>query len=298
MKKLLVVLLSLISLVSLIGCSPKKVETLSVVCPQGAPLIAIAGVEDQALEVVNGASPLQAALTAATYDIVIAPVALGTKLYIKGASKYKIAAVITMNNTYLVCKHEFSASDLEGKTILAYGEGTAPDGVLQSYLKNHNVTASIDYVSSVSDVTAPFVKGDYEYALMAEPVISNLKIKKSLDLKTIELNGSDVLPQAAIYVNSDIIETKSASVKAYLKAVKANIEKIADDGEGYIDTIIDSQDYFTTLGSDVLKATIKNIGMCYIKARASELESYYTFINAFAPTIIGGTPDNTYYYEQ
>ena len=124
MKKIFVVISLLCVSLFISGCSKNKLEEeVSIIVPYGSPYLAIGGLlenENLKIEAVNGAANLQTAFVSGSHDIVIAPINLGAKLFNGGKSAYKIASVVTLNNTYIVTKEENkldSIRDLENEKV-------------------------------------------------------------------------------------------------------------------------------------------------------------------------------------
>ena len=248
MKKILIiVMLFLCFIVSACG---KETDKVTIISPGGVPFMAIGGLlEDSELSIdaVSGAENLQTALSSGSHDIVIAPINLGAKLYGSGKSQYKVAAVITMNNAYIVTKasNELeTVNDLIDKEIMAFGKAGVPGGLLQ-FLYNTNSNLSLDligenwYESSV-DVYGLFKKDTVaEYALMSEPEISKLKINDQINVKTLDvcqLLNIDIAPQACIFVNPN--SENLNKISDVLAKIKTNIEFLNENPEEYANTIL------------------------------------------------------------
>ena len=110
MKKILSSIIVMIVCALFIGCKKTPKEKIRVLLPQGTPLVAVGNLLDDEMfsfDIVNGQDPLIEAFTKGEYDLLIAPLNLGTKLNIAKKSEYKLKAIITTNNTYLVSKNEF-----------------------------------------------------------------------------------------------------------------------------------------------------------------------------------------------
>ena len=72
-----------------------------------------------------------------------------------------------------------SLADLDGKTLAAFGETNIPGITLRCALASENVNPNITYYNAINDGVAFFLKGDYQYLLTSEPVLSNLRKKVS-----------------------------------------------------------------------------------------------------------------------
>ncbi len=72
---------------------------------------------------------------------------------------------------------------------MAYGMNNTPDIVMKAAFELNNITADIEYQSSVNDVVPFFVNSDseYDYILTVEPTLTMLKLKYNLDLNVIDL---------------------------------------------------------------------------------------------------------------
>ena len=243
MKKIISILLIILSL-AFFGCEKEEnYNRIKVILPSGTPLVAVGGLlldENYEFEVVGGADLLTAALAKDEYDVVIAPITAATKLHLLGKSAYKFASVITTGNNYLVSKNGSTAlSDVAGRKILAYGQNNTPDIVLKAVLEANDLEATIEYQVAVSDIV-PFIvqnTGDYDYYLTAEPTLTQLKLKYGQELTVIDLQESlkeeiDVIPQAGIFVLEK--EDNKKEIARFLELVEKNIEYLNEIAKNII----------------------------------------------------------------
>lgn len=83
--KFIYIFVVLFSMLFITGCIDDSSKKVSVIVPTGTPSLGIANVlNDKTLvdaNIVSGSDPLIAAFTNASYDVVVAPVNLGAKLY-------------------------------------------------------------------------------------------------------------------------------------------------------------------------------------------------------------------------
>jgi len=303
MKKFLFMLFVAVAALVLVGCTtPEQPENpddggngikeeVSIVVPQGNPYIAVGnlvGEENIKIDSVNGAAGVKTALVGGEYDIVVAPLNLGAQLYVKGQSKYIIDSVIALGNTYIISNKDTkldSLLDLEGKTILAYSQGGTPDIVLQYVLNANNVNVTIEYQPSLTEVVPFFVQGQYDYILAAEPVITNLKLKKNKELNVLNLQDytDNTIMQAAIFVNPN--SAKQESITAVIEKIKENINAMNNDPQAYSNSIIGKDVYFSDLGADIIAASLPNANLSYLSAKTnkSKIENYLTMIGYQLP---------------
>ena len=307
-KKFIAIILLFVMSLGLVACGdnkeqdePKDLEKIKVVLPSGAPLMAIGDLLDNAafdFTVVNGADPLSAALISGEYDMVIAPLNLGAKLYTLGKTAYKLDSIITSNNTYLVSRSSFTLAELNGKTILPYGQNSTPDIVLKVALESKGINAQLaDYKASVAEVMQLFLANDAsaEYALSAEPQVTLIKSKVQgvtvLDLVSVFEEGK-IFPQACLYVKGD------KDYSGHLNLIEENIKKLNIKPEEYANSVLNKHTYFEGLGVEVLKTSLPKCNIVYLKASQNKeaVNNYIEYLNNYAPAILGGkNVDDSFY---
>ncbi|HEY8423692.1 MAG TPA: hypothetical protein VIL23_02910, partial [Clostridia bacterium] len=131
MKRILsFALLVVVALTSalLLSCD-KSTDKVKVLVPNGITLIAWGGLYDNPdveIENIDGPDNLTVALAQGSYDIVVAPLNVGAKLYNDGQTKFKLDSLLTFGNNYIVSKEGVSLDktlkDLEGKKLIAFGQ--------------------------------------------------------------------------------------------------------------------------------------------------------------------------------
>lgn len=291
MKKILRSLLLVLVILFLFGCKTETVEgKVKIIVPQGNPYIAVGsliGEEDVEIESVNGVKGVEAALVTDDYDLIIAPLNKGVELYTAGNSKYILDSVIALGNTYIVSKEGVKLEvleDLQGKTILAYSQGGTPDKILQYVLKEHNINVTIEYQASLTQVVPLFVQGKYDYILAAEPVITNLQVKKNISLNILNLQNytENTIMQAAIFVNPD---SNQKLIDKVIEKIEKSIKNMNNDPTKYAQNIISKDVYFSDLGVDILSKSIPNSNLDFVKANKNKdkVEQYLRMINYELP---------------
>lgn len=249
MKKL-IILLTLI--LGLTGCSitknnelnnkeEVKLSDLSILSPTGAPALSLVDLlinePEMKIDIVEGADVLQAALVNPTseYDVILAPTNLGAKLASMQKTDYRLAAVLTWGNLYILGVDEADLSNPD-KKLAAFGE-TAVVGLVFNAIKDElNLQAEITWYASVSDAQAALLSGNADAALIAEPVSTAtiIKAKKDLekDFKVLadiqaaweEKTGSKGYPQASVFVLASSYEEKKEAIDCLLNELKASID--------------------------------------------------------------------------
>lgn len=301
-KNLLIIVLTLIAAL-FIGCK-KDLEKIKVLLPSGAPLIAVGDLLDNEafdFTIANGADLLSASLITNDFDIIIAPLNLGAKLHIAGKSNYKLAAVLTTNNTYVISNEELkSITDLKGKQILGYGQNSTPDILLKAALEKNSVVAGgIQYQTSVADVMSLFMTGSEEakYSLLAEPQLTKVRQKfpnvNVLNIAT-EYGENTIFPQACLFVNKN----NEKDYTDYLELIEKNVRYLNVEPEEYAEKIENKNELFTSLTKEVLAESLPNCNINYLVAKDNKkiIEDYITLLNKYAPKLLGGQTVNEEFY--
>jgi NitT/TauT family transport system substrate-binding protein len=312
MKKVLsFVLFLVISLSSVftLACA-KESDKVKVMVPNGITLIAWGGLYDNRdveIDNVNGPDLLSTAFASSSHDIIVAPLNLGAKLYNNSNTKYKLDSMITFGNLFIVFKDNVSLDDtlqdLKGKKLIAFGQNATPDIILQAALTSKGITGDceIEYQSGVSDVVAFFKNGDYDYALVAEPVLSQLK-NMGLNLNIVDLqevlkSDMDSIPQAGVFINS---QSKNINkINQILKELKINIEHLNANPQDYAQDIIKHHEYFKNITSEVIASAIQSGDIIdYKKAKDNKpvLEAYFQLLIDQNKNLLGDQPSDDFYY--
>ncbi len=135
--------------------SGERAESLAVYAPDGAPALAIAKFIFDGYDFGTGAeinynvvqaSAIATAMSTGAGDIIVMPVNAATKLYAAGNNQndpYKMAAVITHGNFYIMSTEKITVQDLKGKRIGVPNRGQVPDWTFQSVLKKNGITFAL-----------------------------------------------------------------------------------------------------------------------------------------------------------
>lgn len=304
MKKILSSIIVMIVCALFIGCKKNPKEKIRVLLPQGTPLVAVGNLLDDEMfsfDIVNGQDPLIEAFTKGEYDLLIAPLNLGTKLNIAKKSEYKLKAIITTNNTYLVSKNEFkNIEEVNGKNVLGFGEGSTPSLALNSIMNYKNLTPKkVDFRSSAADVTLEYTSKntEYDFFLLAEPNISIISNKTKKEVYKISLSDLlkdevDMLIQACLFVNPN----KNIDDKAINK-IEENIKEMNNNPSDYAKSVESKHNFFEGLTKEVLEKAIPNCNITFINAKDNKniIGSYYKLLDKFQPSVLQGKrPDENF----
>lgn len=284
----------------------EKKEEIKILTPSGTPLMAIGnliGSEGVTIEAVNGPENLVSELSKNELDIIVAPLTAGAKLSIAGKSKYKLEAVVTTNNTYLIGKEGSTLTnitDVKNKKIIAYGKNNTPDIALKNALQNSSISeedVEITYENDVTTATSTFfANNDYDYCLIAEPQITKIKLTKNIELEVLDLSKymSTTIYQAGIFVNPNANQTRCNEV---IEDIKNNIKYLNEKPADYAKDVLNKNAFFTNMGENVLAQSIPNANIGFTKAKDNKdkILAYYTEVNNYNPAILGGTVTDEFF---
>lgn len=242
MKKFLKYIICLTMMLALVGCQKTKDESdkVKILCPVGAPSLAFVGeyeniIDDGEIDFVDGSDQLIAELSKADseYDIIVAPINVGAKLIAANQTDYKLKAILTWGNLYLVGTSQDALKE-EGEIAL-FGEGAVPQKIYETV--NVDTTLEGKYYQSATLVQQQLLSGKVHVGLLAEPAATATVAKSNNQLSIIanlqELYGGNGYPQAAVFVK---------------------------DGKNF-DQLFDSIDHFTNNGYDGLQEGLETIGV-------------------------------------
>ena len=296
MKKILSIICLLFISIFLFSCDDNSLESeVTILVPNGTPYLAIGGLlenENIKIEVVNGPSNLQSALVSGSFDIVIAPVNLGSNLYNKGNSKYQMSHILTRHNVYIVTKEENKLDnilDLKNQKVLGFGETGIPGSLLKKvYNMNNFDISNIDFQYNSSASVYTVFSGENtesKYALMSEPEISKLVVKDNMKIKTLDLcmEFDSNNPQACIYINPE--SNNQNDINKVLKLIEENVKYLNTNPDEYVNKIISLDRTFEATEKEVLILSLPktNIVFEHAKMNKTEVENILTFLGVDLP---------------
>lgn len=268
--------------------------SFKVLSPKGAPALAVIPLlEKNADDVttVDGTDVLQAAFVNPDpeYDVIIAPSNLGSMLASKEKTNYKMLAIVTWGNLYVVGENEEA---LNSGTIALFGEGAVPGLVFEETMKD--VSAEKVYYSAVAEAQAALLSGKADSALLAEPAATatiakakesgkELEIIADLQKKWVEANGNEGYPQAAIFVIQDKYDENKEEYDQMILDIQSFINDTKDSDKTELVELVDKYgvDVLGIPNGNIAKATFDrmNVNVVYANDYKSELESFLKLFN-------------------
>lgn len=232
------------------------------------------------------------------YDIASVPTNLAASLYAKSQGKVKVIAVNTLGVLYLVTKNNAidSIDDLQGKTILASGQGTIAEYALNYVLEGNGYEigkdVTIEFTTEHSESVTKALAGGYDVVFLPEPFVTQIITKDSTFSIAVDITaeweaiGDCTLAMGCIAVNTAFYEANKEAVADFLADYKASVDYVNGNAQEAA-KLIESH--------DIMAAAVaaKAIPNCHIVCITGEemksvLSSCYSVLNEQNAQIIGG----------
>lgn len=304
--------------------------SFEMVVPDGAPALAAVNLIDEIqkngkfgslekVEIVQSSSIGTRALDA---DFAIVPANLAANLYNKGQD-IRLLATVTQGNLYVLGANSNvgTLSDLVGKRVFSIGQGSVPDYIFQTLLKNAGIAYEqgdkavdgkvvITYVADGSGVMSQLVQanknGSEAIGVIAEPAASKglaqSGITQLFDLQQLwkDYTGSDTLgyPQAVLIAKASVCESNPEFIDELLSKMEQNGDFIVENSSRVSEILVVAYPQ-TSLNTQLSATTLERCN-CNLVRIASAKEDYIAMlnaINAINPAAIGGKmPADGLYY--
>ncbi len=305
--KFIYIFVILFSMLLMVGCIDDSSKKVSVIVPTGTPSLGIANVlNDKTLvdaNIVSGSDPLIAAFTNASYDVVVAPVNLGAKLYNANENfSYILYKTIVWGNYYLVSNEEIATLEsLEGKTVLVFGKNSTPDVVLRTLISAKNINVNLEYVDDVATANSYLLSGKADIIVSAEPSLTKMSANKNfytLDLQKQwqQLTGSYSLPQAGIFIKKDSKDEKY--LKTVLDKMIESVQMAQTKPNVLIASAVSVDENLAKIGEETLQKAIGNCNLRVEETDKEAIEFYFSQVIqlGIGATVGGKLPDEAFYY--
>ncbi|MDF2960455.1 MAG: transporter substrate-binding protein [Paenibacillus sp.] len=173
----------------------------------------------------QGSDKGAAALIAGVADISL--VGPETAIYIynqKGDKTLKIFHQLTMKDgSFLLARNKtdnFKWSDLEGKSVIGWRPGSAPQMVFNNKLAQEKV-AKVDVVTNIAStaMAGAFTSGKGDYIQVFEPIASTLEKEGKAHYVTSVGQAFGPFPETSYVATSDYIKSNPETVQKFVNAV-------------------------------------------------------------------------------
>ncbi len=175
-------------------------------------------------EIFSSDTEVEKSLLENEIDFAVLPLNFAAKIY-NEFENIKIAAVLQNENFYVLTKDKNlnQLSDLAGKKIYVQEENSYADLLIKYLLHKNQIEIGNQETQVNLNYSLP--QGEFDYALLCEPEISNFinlnsEIQKSIKLSDEYYNLTEIsenFPMYVIVVNSDFVKKNKKLVKRVLK---------------------------------------------------------------------------------
>lgn len=338
MKRMLIILLSLL-LIFTVACSKEKPaesnvgteengsaeqnqekKTVKFCFPNGVPALTVAKLayenpiidENMEIEYEIQSTPdlLASKILKGEADIAIVPSNLAAQAYNKEIP-YKLVGTSVWGTLYMMSTEEIDSFDsLKGKEVYSFGKNLTPDLVFKYVLKENGIDpdkdVSITYLNAASEVGPAFISGKTNLAVLSEPAVTNIMMKKDNAKVVFDFNEEwskitgieQGYPQASLIIKSDLLEDHKEFVDKFIQVYSENLQWAKENPEK-LGEYAEKLEYGITKDMVVNGIERMNMGPLYVEDMKKEYEVYYNVLLNFAPDVIGGKlPDEEFYFER
>lgn len=243
MKKILALFLAAIMLIGMAACSKneKTGVTVNIGVLKGPTGMGAAWLMDQNEQglsansynftIAGAPDVLTGQLISGDMDMAALPTNAISTLYNKTEGKITVLGVNALGVLYILENGDRinSVADLEGKTILASGQGSTAEYVLNYILEQNGVSAEIFWASEHSEAATLALSGEYDIVMLPEPFVTTVTTKNgsfrvALDLtREWEALGGGELTMGGIAVRTEFLEAHPDTVKAFVKEYASSV---------------------------------------------------------------------------
>lgn len=300
----------------------KASATLSMGVVNGAPALAVANIaggfdfSDERndvktnVNVEKDAPAVIAGLTNGTYDMAILPLNVASKLYNAGKLGVKLVSVNIFSVLHVLTKGEYNnLNDMKGKVVYTVGAGGTPEVALKNILTANGIkfadgdkgadseTVYINAVSEAQLVMVALKKGEADFAILGEPVVSQAMANTGAKIAfSVEDEWKKAYPGVG-FVQAGLI-VKSAVLDNYGGYVDALMEKMGENN-AYVNEHVETvSDELKLINATLPKLSAETLARCLIGAdkasfRRADIEA---FLKALNPADYGGKlPSDDFY---
>lgn len=317
MKKISTLILTIILVVNLTGCSLSK--DVRVKTYNGLPAISICKLikEEENIKssyktsytIESNDKKLVESLNKKQVDIALVPTDMAAKVYNKNSS-YQIFASIGQGSYYLVTSDPevigFN-STLINKEIAIAGENSMTDNIVKAILKKNNIDETLvkfKYTNTVPELVKTLTLGEIYTGIVPETSLtsllykhSGLKILASInDAYENTFDISEGYPQFSVIVRKDFAKNNKEYVNKFLSKVKESIEFVNNNP---LQAGAYGEELKIPIKPQILSKAIKRCNLKFIEIDKfkQNYEYFFDILYNYNNEAVGGTvPDESIYH--
>ena len=317
MKKISTLILTIILVVNLTGCSLSK--DVRVKTYNGLPAISICKLikEEENIKssyktsytIENNDKKLLESLNKKEVDIALVPTDMAAKVYNKNSS-YQIFASIGQGSYYLVTSDPevrgFN-STLINKEIAIAGENSMTDNIVKAILKKNNIDETLvkfKYTNTVPELVKTLTLGEIYTGIVPETSLTSLLYKHS-GLKILASTNdayentfdiSEGYPQFSVIVRKDFAKNNKEYVNKFLSKLKESIEFVNNNP---LQAGAYGEELKIPIKPQILSKAIKRCNLKFIEIDKfkQNYEYFFDILYNYNNEAVGGTvPDESIYH--
>ena len=317
MKKISTLILTIILVVNLTGCSLSK--DVRVKTYNGLPAISICKLikEEENIKssyktsytIESNDKKLVESLNKKQVDIALIPTDMAAKVYNKNSS-YQIFASIGQGSYYLVTSDPevrgFN-STLINKEIAIAGENSMTDNIVKAILKKNNIDETLvkfKYTNTVPELVKTLTLGEIYTGIVPETSLtsllykhSGLKILASInDAYENTFDISEGYPQFSVIVRKDFAKNNKEYVNKFLFKLKESIEFVNNNP---LQAGAYGEELKIPIKPQILSKAIKRCNLKFIEIDKfkQNYEYFFDILYNYNNEAVGGTvPDESIYH--
>lgn len=317
MKKISTLILTIILVVNLTGCSLSK--DVRVKTYNGLPAISICKLikEEENIKssyktsytIESNENKLAESLNKKEVDIALVPTDMAAKVYNKNSS-YQICASIGQGSYYLVTSDpEVTGfnSTLINKEIAIAGENSMTDNIVKAILKKNNIDETLvkfKYTNTVPELVKTLTLGEIYTGIVPETSLTSLLYKHS-GLKILASTNdayentfdiSEGYPQFSVIVRKDFAKNNKEYVNKFLSKVKESIEFVNNNP---LQAGAYGEELKIPIKPQILSKAIKRCNLKFIEIDKfkQNYEYFFDILYNYNNEAVGGTvPDESIYH--
>ena len=317
MKKISTLILTIILVVNLTGCSLSK--DVRVKTYNGLPAISICKLikEEENIKssyktsytIESNENKLLESLNKKEVDIALVPTDMAAKVYNKNSS-YQICASIGQGSYYLVTSDpEVTGfnSTLINKEIAIAGESSMTDNIVKAILKKNNIDETLvkfKYTNTVPELVKTLTLGEIYTGIVPETSLTSLLYKHS-GLKILASTNdayentfdiSEGYPQFSVIVRKDFAKNNKEYVNKFLSKVKESIEFVNNNP---LQAGAYGEELKIPIKPQILSKAIKRCNLKFIEIDKfkQNYEYFFDILYNYNNEAVGGTvPDESIYH--
>ena len=317
MKKISTLILTIILVVNLTGCSLSK--DVRVKTYNGLPAISICKLikEEENIKssyktsytIESNDKKLIESLNKKEVDIALVPTDMAAKVYNKN-SNYQICASIGQGSYYLVTSDPevrgFN-STLINKEIAIAGENSMTDNIVKAILKKNNIDETLvkfKYTNTVPELVKTLTLGEIYIGIVPETSLTSLLYKHS-GLKILASTNdayentfdiSEGYPQFSVIVRKDFAKNNKEYVNKFLSKLKESIEFVNNNP---LQAGAYGEELKIPIKPQILSKAIKRCNLKFIEIDKfkQNYEYFFDILYNYNNEAVGGTvPDESIYH--